>query len=63
MNVTFKQGEYLTYKSLIEFKKMIKNGSINKNTIVFNNLVNDIREYKTQWETPIINSWHSRFFK
>ncbi len=61
MNVTFKQGEYLTYKSLIEFKKMIKNGSINKNTIVFNNLVNDIREYKTQWETPIIDSWHSRF--
>ena len=61
MNVTFKQGAYLTYKSLTEFKKMIKNGSINKNTIVFNNLVNDVREYKTQWETPISNSWHSRF--
>ncbi len=61
MNVTFKQGAYLVYKSLTEFKKMIKNGSINKKTIVFNNLVNDVREYKTQWETSISNSWHSRF--
>ena len=63
MNVTFKQGEFLAYKTLIDFKKMIKQGSVNKNTIVFNNLVNDVKEYRTLWETTINKSWHSRFLK
>ena len=63
MNVTFKQGEFLVYKTLIDFKKMIKQGSVNKNTIVFNNLVNDVKEYRTLWETTINKSWHSRFLK
>ena len=63
LNVSYKQGDYIAYKSLKDFIKMAKDKAVTKNTIVFNNLVNDIREYKTQWETPITNSWHSRFFK
>jgi len=63
MNVTFKQGEYLTYKSLNDFKNMVKKGSINPNTVVFNNLVNDLAGYKSEWEIPMKDSWHSRFIK
>jgi hypothetical protein len=63
MNVTFKQGEYLTYKSLNDFKDMVKKGSINANTVVFNNLVNDLAGYKSEWEIPMKHSWHSRFIK
>ena len=63
MNVTFKQGEYLTYKSLNDFKSMVKKGSVNSNTIVFNNLVNDIASYRSEWEIPMKDSWHSRFIK
>ena len=37
MNVTFYHGEYIAYKPLIEFKRMAKNRSISKNTVVFNN--------------------------
>jgi len=63
MNVTFKQGEYLTHKSLNDFKDMAKKGSVNADTIVFNNLINDLASYRSQWEIPMKESWHSRFIK
>ena len=62
MNVAFKQGEYVTYKSINEFKELIKNNSVSKKTIVFNNLVVDISDYLENWEIPAEKSWHSRFF-
>jgi len=61
MNVTFYHGEYIAYKPLIEFKKMAKNRSVSKNTVVFNNLVNTKGEYLEHWEVPAKDSWHSRF--
>ena len=62
MNVAFKQGEFISYKSLIEFKKLVKSNSVSKNTIVFNNLVTDVLDFNTNWEVPAYKSWHSRFF-
>ncbi|MEZ4837595.1 ABC transporter ATPase [Flavobacterium sp.] len=62
MNVTYKQGEFLTYKSLIDFKRLAKEKAVSPNTIVFNNLVNTIEEWKESWEVPAEDSWHSRFF-
>ena len=61
MNVSYKQGEYIAYKTLIDFKKMAKNKAVSKNTIVFNNLVTNIAEYHENWEVPASESWHSRF--
>lgn len=62
MNVTFKMGEYIAYKSLIDFKKMAKAKSVSPSTIVFNNLVNTIEEWQDFWEVPASESWHNRFF-
>ena len=45
MNVAFKQGEFITYKTLLDFKKIAKDKSVSENTIVFNNLVNTIEEF------------------
>ncbi len=61
MNVSYKQGEYVAYKTLIDFKKMAKDKAVSKNTIVFNNLVNTKAEYLEFWEVPASESWHSRF--
>lgn len=61
MNVTFYSGEYIAYKSLADFKKMVKDKSVSKNTIVFNNLVNTKAEYLENWEVPAEESWHNRF--
>ena len=62
MNVAFKQGEFITYKTLLDFKKLAKDKSVSENTIVFNNLVNTIEEFNESWEVPASESWHSRFF-
>jgi hypothetical protein len=62
MNVTFKNGEHIAHKSLIDFKRMAKEKAVTSNTIVFNNLVNTIEEFNDNWEVPAADSWHSRFF-
>jgi hypothetical protein len=61
MNVSFKQGEFVAYKPLTDFRKMAKNKSVSPNTIVFNNLVNNKAEYLSDWEVPASESWHNRF--
>ncbi len=63
MNVSYKQGEFIAYKPLTDFRQMAKNKAVSKNTIVFNNLVNNIAEFKENWEVPASESWHSRFLK
>ena len=61
MNVSFKQGKFVAYKDLKEFKKMVKNKAVSPKTIVFNNLVNTKQEFKEFWEVPMTESWHKRF--
>ena len=63
MNVSYKQGEFVAYKALTDFKKMAKEKAVSKNTIVFNNLVINKAEYIENWEVPASESWHSRFIK
>lgn len=63
MNVSYKQGDFIAYKNLLDFKKMAKEKAVSKNTIVFNNLVNNIAEFNENWEVPASESWHSRFVK
>ena len=63
MNVSYKQGDFIAYKSLMDFKKMAKEKAVSKNTVVFNNLVTNIAEFKENWEVPASESWHSRFLK
>jgi len=62
MNVTFKQGEFLTHKSLTDFKALVKNKSVTANTLVFNNLVDTVAAYRNFWEITAAESWHNRFF-
>ncbi len=61
MNVSYKQGEYIAYKTLVDFKKMAKQRAVSKNTVVFNNLVASKQEYLENWEVPASESWHGRF--
>lgn len=62
MNVSYKQGDFVAYKSLKDFKTMAKNRAVSKKTVVFNNLVQNKAEYLEHWEVPASESWHSRFF-
>ncbi|MBI6115163.1 ABC transporter ATPase [Salegentibacter maritimus] len=61
MNVSYKQGEFVAYKSLSDFRKMAKQKAVSPKTIVFNNLVNNKAEFLSDWEVPAAESWHKRF--
>ena len=61
MNVSYKQGEFIAYKSLTDFRKMAKQKAVSPKTIVFNNLVNNKAEFLSDWEVPASESWHKRF--
>jgi|SRR5690606_25798819 len=63
MNVSYKQGEFIAYKTLTDFRKMAKDKAVSPKTIVFNNLVNNKAEYISEWEVPASESWHNRFLK
>ena len=63
MNVCFKQGYYVQYKELKEFKKLIKTRAVSKNTVVFDNLVTNKKEFETIWEVPACESWYGNLFK
>ena len=61
MNVCFKQGEFVQYKEIKEFKKLLKNKSVSNKTIVFDNLIQSKEELENFWEVPITESWYNRF--
>ena len=61
MNVCFKQGEYVQYKELKEFKKLLKNRAVTGKSIIFDNLVSNNYDFKNHWEIPIEESWYNRF--
>ena len=63
MNVSYKQGDFIAYKPLSDFRKMAKDRAVSKNTIVFNNLVANKAEFEEHWEVPASESWHARFVK
>lgn len=44
------------------FEEMLKQGHINSNTIVFNNLVQNLFELSSKWEVPFKDSWHNQLF-
>lgn len=63
MNVCFKQGEFVQYKDLKDFKKLLRNKAVTGKTIIFDNLITTKQDFDNFWEIPIEESWYNRFLK
>jgi len=63
MNVCFKQGEFVQYKELKDFKKLLKNKALTGKSIIFDNLISIKEDLDNHWEMPIEESWYNRFLK
>ena len=46
--------------SRAEFEKLLESGTINDNTVVFNNLVQSLELLANAWEIPLHDSWHNQ---
>lgn len=55
-------GEIQTME-IPEFQNAIGSGALTKETIVFNNLVDNVGALKSAWEVPALRSWHIRLFE
>ncbi|MCY3998862.1 MAG: ABC transporter ATPase [Flavobacteriaceae bacterium] len=60
-NVAFQINGKIQMIGLNEFQDLINRKSINRSTVVFNNMVSTIKELKTNWKVPLENSWHKRY--
>lgn len=61
LRISFKVGENINIVNFTDFQKFAKTQKINGKTIVFNNLVENIESFETNWEIEASKSWHARF--
>jgi hypothetical protein len=62
-NLAYREGEEVLSLPRHGFEDKLKDGSINKQTIVYNNLVQNLTELETKWEVPFKDSWHIQLFR
>jgi hypothetical protein len=62
-NLAYREGNEVLSAPRHDFEAMLKQGSINTNTIVFNNMVQNLKELETKWEVPFKDSWHIQLFR
>ncbi|RCH54199.1 ABC transporter ATPase [Mucilaginibacter hurinus] len=61
-NLAYRKGDEILSVPRHDFEELIKQGIITKDTIVFNNLVQNVAELETKWEVPFKESWHIQLF-
>ncbi len=44
------------------FSSLVKEGVVDADTVVFNNMLTLVDELDTKWEVPLKDSWHARVF-
>jgi hypothetical protein len=62
-NFAYRVGEKVLTLPRHEFEDLLKAGKINTETIVFNNLVQNLQQLETKWEVPFKDSWHVQLFR
>jgi hypothetical protein len=60
MNFAYKKDNAVLSANRTDFANLYQNGTINNQTIVFNNLVNTKEDLEEQWEVRLGDSWHAR---
>jgi len=62
-NLAYREGNEILSAPRREFEELLKQGSINTNTIVFNNMIQNLAELNSKWEVPFKDSWHIQLFR
>lgn len=59
--VAFKQGEEVMTISLKEIKEKFTDGTLNENSLTFNNLVSTRSAFEAEWLLPVKQTWLKRY--
>lgn len=60
MTFAWKEGEAVKTAHRSEFASLYKEGAINAETLVFDNLVATKGDFEAKWVKPLGESWHAR---
>ncbi|TZF82189.1 ABC transporter ATPase [Pedobacter sp. BS3] len=61
-NIAYHEADEVVSCDRAEFERLLSDGIISDETIVFNNLVQTVGELETNWEIPLKDSWHAQVF-
>jgi len=61
-NLAYRSCEEILSVPRHTFEELITRKNIDTNTIVFNNMVQNLSELETKWEVPFKDSWHIQLF-
>lgn len=59
LKVAYVSGSEVLECDVNQFRALLAAGKVNENTLVFNNLVQDISAWKANWKTTVSQSWHA----
>jgi hypothetical protein len=62
MQVVYRQESEIISQPLHQFWGLRKAGVVTDDSIVFDNLVKNLAEYRSTWETQFSNSWHAEMW-
>ncbi len=57
MLIAYRNGEELKTCRLPQITSLIEKNELTENTIIFNNLVSTKKDFDTNWQIPLKNSW------
>ncbi|MDQ0967475.1 hypothetical protein QFZ20_002878 [Flavobacterium sp. W4I14] len=61
-NIAYKVNGEVVVNSKEDFETLVNIKQVTPETIVFNNMVQNMAELESKWEVPFQNSWHSTVF-
>lgn len=61
-NIAYKLDGEVHVQNKEDFETLVNIKNITPETIVFNNMVQNLEELETKWEVPFKNSWHANVF-
>ncbi|RYY07632.1 MAG: ABC transporter ATPase [Sphingobacteriaceae bacterium] len=56
------EDEQIKVANREQLENLLREGKVNGETIVFNNMVSTLADLQTKWQIPLKNSWHNRVF-
>ena len=54
------EEDYVDSAEMNDFKALLARGEISADTIVFNNMIQQLDQLETEWEVPVSKSWHKQ---
>lgn len=57
MSIAYRVGEQIKTFKLPQLQRLLEKGELTENTVIFNNLVSTKKDFDTNWQIPLKDSW------